>query len=141
MADKLLLSAVLICTAIVAVTSISCCQNDYPKPASQQLAPGKGLSLMTVMADPKEFLDREVELFVRYYKKGGLPCPLGPDYANFVIADVISYITLNKVWIPKEKAKKLDTLTEMEIIAVKVRVFAVDKENDPNLEVLRLAAE
>jgi hypothetical protein len=78
---------------------------------------------------------------VRYYKKGDLPCPLGDDYVNFIIADRVSYITLDKVWIKKDKAKILDTFQEMETVVMKARVFKVDREKDPNLEALEIVPE
>jgi hypothetical protein len=60
---------------------------------------------------------------------------------NFIIADRVSYITLNKVWIKKDKANILDSLKEMETIVMKARVFKVDKEKDPNLEALEIVKE
>ena len=93
------------------------------------------------MENPNKYLNQEIVFSVRYYKKGNLSCPLGSDYVNFVIADRVSYITLNKVWIKNEKAKQLDTLKEMETIVMKARVFKVDKEKDPNLEALEIVKE
>ena len=93
------------------------------------------------MENPNKYLNQEIVFSVRYYKKGNLPCPLGSDYVNFVIADRVSYITLNKVWIKNEKAKELDALKEMETIVMKARVFKVDKEKDPNLEALEIEKE
>ena len=101
----------------------------------------QNLTIVTLMENPNKYLNQEIVFSVRYYKKGNLPCPLGSDYINFVIADRVSYITLNKVWIKNEKAKELDTLKEMETIVMKARVFKVDKEKDPNLESLEIMKE
>ena len=66
---------------------------------------------------------------------------MGSDYVNFVIADRVSYITLNKVWMKTDRAKILDTLKDMETVVMKARVFKVDKEKDPNLEALEIVKE
>lgn len=78
---------------------------------------------------------------MRFFKKSDLPCPLGEDYTNFIIADMVSYITLNKVWMKNERAKILDSLKEMQTIVMKARVFRIDKEKDPNLEALEIVPE
>ncbi len=101
----------------------------------------ENLTIVTLMENPNKYLNREIVFSVRYYKKGNLPCPLGSDYVNLLIADRVSYITLNKVWIKNEKAKALDSLKEMETIVMKARVFKVDKEKDPNLEALEIVKE
>ncbi len=101
----------------------------------------QNLTIVTLMENPNKYLNHEIVFSVRYYKRGNLPCPLGSDYVNFVIADRVSYITLNKVWIKNEKAKVLDTLKEMETIVMKARVFKVDKEKDPDLEALEIVKE
>jgi hypothetical protein len=41
----------------------------------------------------------------------------------------------------KAKAAILETFKEMETVVIKVRVFNIDKEKDPNLEVLEIAKE
>ncbi len=99
------------------------------------------LTIVGLTENPTKFLDKEVVFSVRYYKKGDLPCPLGDDYVNFIIADRVSYITLNKVWIKSDKAKVLDDLKEMETIVMRARIFRVDKEKDPNLEALEIVRE
>jgi len=101
----------------------------------------ENLTIVGLMETPNKYLNREIVFSVRYYKKGKLPCPLGTDYVNFVIADRVSYITLNKVWIRSEKAKVLDTLKEMETVVMKARIFKVDREKDPNLEALEIVKE
>lgn len=99
------------------------------------------LTIVGLTENPNKFLDKEIVFSVRFYKKGDLPSPLGDDYTNFVIADRVSYITLNKVWIKSSQAKILDDLKEMETIVMKARVFRVDKEKDPNLEALEIVKE
>jgi len=101
----------------------------------------ENLTIVSLTENPNQFLNKDVVFSVRFYKKSDLPCPLGEDYVNFIIADRVSYITLNKVWMKKDKAKILDTLKEMETIVMKARVFAIDKEKDPNLEALEIAPE
>lgn len=99
------------------------------------------ITIVSLTENPSKFLNREIVFSVRYYKKSDLPSPLGDDYVNFIIADRVSYITLNKVWIKKDKASVLDSLKEMETIVMKARVFKIDKEKDPNLEALEVARE
>lgn len=101
----------------------------------------ESLTIVKLTDNPSNYLDKEIVFSVRYFKKGNLPCPLGDDYVNFVIADRVSYITLNKVWIKKEKAKVLDSFKEMETVVMKARVFRVDREKDPNLEALEIVPE
>ncbi|HMK34906.1 MAG TPA: hypothetical protein VK463_07570 [Desulfomonilaceae bacterium] len=101
----------------------------------------ENLTIVGLTENPGNYLNKEIVFSIRYYKKGDLPCPLGDDYVNFIIADRVSYITLNKVWINKDKAKVLDTLKEMQTIVMKARVFAVDKEKDPNLEAIEIIPE
>jgi len=90
---------------------------------------------------PKPYLNKEIVFSVRFFKKGDLPCPLGDDYVNFIIADRVSYITLDKAWMKTEKAKILDELKEMETIIMKAKVFKIDREKDPNLEALEIIRE
>ena len=101
----------------------------------------ENLTIVALMENPNKYLDKDIVFSVRYYKKGDLPCPLGPDYVNFIIADRVSYITLDKVWIKKDKAKVLDSFQEMETVVMKARVFKVDREKDPNLEALEIVPE
>lgn len=99
------------------------------------------LTIVNLMENPNNYLNKDIVFSVRFYKKGDLPCPLGEDYVNFSIADRVSYITLNKVWVKKEKAGMLDKLKEMETIVMKARVFKIDKEKDPNLEAIEITPE
>ncbi len=99
------------------------------------------LTIVGLTENPGKYLDKEIVFSVRYYKKGDLPCPLGEGFANFIIADRVSYITLNKVWMKKDKAQTLDSLKEMETIVMKAKVFRVDTEKDPNLEALEIVRE
>jgi len=101
----------------------------------------ENLTIVRLTDDPKKYLDKEIVFSVRYYKKGDLPCPLGDDYVNFIIADRVSYITLNKVWINKDKAEVLNSFKEMETVVMKARVFKIDREQDPNLEALEILPE
>ncbi len=101
----------------------------------------ENLTIVSLTENPNHYLNKEVVFSIRFYKKGDLPCPLGEDYENFTIADRVSYITLNKIWMKKDRAKVLDTLKEMETIVMKARVFAIDKEKDPNLEALEIVPE
>jgi hypothetical protein len=101
----------------------------------------ENLTIVSLTENPKNYLNKTIVFSIRFYKKGDLPCPLGEDYVNFAIADRVSYITLDKIWIRKDKAKVLDALKEMETIVMKARVFAIDKEKDPNLEALEIVPE
>ena len=101
----------------------------------------ENLTIVGLTENPKKYLDKEIVFSVRFYKKGDLPSPLGDDFVNFIIADRVSYITLNKVWMKSSKAKILDELKEMETIVMRARVFRVDKEKDPNLEALEIVKE
>lgn len=101
----------------------------------------ENLTIVGLTENPSKYLNKEIVFSVRYYKKGDLPCPLGDDYVNFIIADRVSYITLNKVWIKSDKATALNDLKEMETIVMRSKVFRVDKEKDPNLEALEIVKE
>ena len=101
----------------------------------------ENLTIVALMENPRKYLNKDIVFSVRFYKKGDLPCPLGDDYVNLIIADRVSYITLNKVWMKKDKEKLLEGLKEMETIIVKAKVFKIDREKDPNLEVLEIAPE
>lgn len=99
------------------------------------------LTIVSLQQDPAKYLNKDIVFSVKYYKKGDLPCPLGDDYVNFAIMDRVSYITLNKVWIKKDKAQVLDTLKDSDTIVMKARVFKVDSQKDPNLEALEIVPE
>jgi hypothetical protein len=99
------------------------------------------LTIVKLTENPNNYLNKDIVFSVRYYKKDDLPCPLGDNYVNFIIRDRISYISLNKVWIRKEKAGILDTLKENETIVMKAKVFKIDKEENPNLEALEIVKE
>jgi len=101
----------------------------------------ENLTIVGLTENPSKYLDKDITFSVRYYKKGDLPCPLGDDYVNLIIADRVSYITLDKVWMQKGKAKVIDSLKEMETVVMKARVFQVDKEKDPNLDVVEIVPE
>jgi len=101
----------------------------------------ENLTIVSLTEAPNKYLNREIVISVRYFKRGDLPCPLGEDYDNLIIADRVSYITLNKVWIKKQRAKVLDSLKEMETVIMRARVFKVDKEKDPNLEAIEIVPE
>lgn len=99
------------------------------------------LTIVKLTENPTNYLNKDIVFSVRYYKKGDLPCPLGDNYINIIIADRVSYITLSKVWIKKEKEGILNSLKEMETVVMKAKVFKIDKEKDPNLEVLEIDKE
>jgi hypothetical protein len=101
----------------------------------------ENLTIVALTTHPRKYLGKKIVISVRYYKRGGLPCPLGKDYVNLVIADRVSYILLNKVWIRKEKAHVLDSFKKMETVVMKAKVFKIDEEKDPNLEVLEMVPE
>ncbi len=99
------------------------------------------ITIVRLTESPEQFRDKEIVFSVRYYKKSNLPCPLGDDYVNFVIADRVSYITLDKIWIKKEEAGVLDSFKEMQTVVIKGRVFRIDDEKDPNIEALEIVPE
>jgi len=101
----------------------------------------ENLTIVKLIEKADTFLDKKVVISVRYFKKGDLPCPLGDDYVNFIIADRLTYITSNKVWIAKQKAAVLDTFKEMETVVMRARVFKVGAEKDPYLEALEIVPE
>jgi len=101
----------------------------------------ENLTIVKLIEKADKYLDKKVVISVRYYKKGDLPCPLGDDYVNFIIADRLTYITSNKVWIAKQKAAVLDTFKEMETVVMRARVFKVGAEKDPYLEALEMVPE
>jgi hypothetical protein len=99
------------------------------------------LTIVGLTENPAKHLGKEIVFSVRFYKKSDLPCPLGDNYVNFIIADRVSYITLNKVWMKKDRASVLDDLKEMETIIMRARVFKIDREKDPNLEAIEIVRE
>jgi hypothetical protein len=101
----------------------------------------ENLTIVKLTENPGSYLGKTVVLSVRYDKLGNLPCPLGPDFVNFVIADRVSKIALNKVWVRKEKASVLDSFKPMDTIVMKAKIFQVDREKDPNLEALEIVPE
>lgn len=101
----------------------------------------ENLTIVKLTENADAYLDKEVVILVRFYKKADLPCPLGEGYVNFIIADRVSYITLNKVWITKARASVLDSFKEMETIVMRARVFKVGAERDPYLEALQIVPE
>ena len=136
------MKASIVCVAclVASLTLAACSSLNYFKGGIYQSL-DENLTIVALIGNPNSYLNREIVFSVRYYKKGDLPCPLGSDYVNFVIADRVSYITLNKVWMKTDRAKILDTLKEMETVVMKARVFKVDKEKDPNLEALEIVKE
>lgn len=101
----------------------------------------ENLTIVGLTESPNFFLNKEVVMSVRFFEKSDLPCPLGEDYVNFIIADRVSYIMLNKVWMKKDKVQSLETLKKMDTIIMRARIFKVDKEKDPNLEALEIVKE
>ncbi len=134
------IGAAIVASIVMILVLVSCSALNFIKGGLYKEL-DENLTIVGLTENPNKYLNREIVFSVRYYKKGKLPCPLGSDYVNFVIADRVSYITLNKVWIKNERAKVLDTLSEMETIIMKARVFKVDKEKDPNLEALEIIKE
>ncbi|MCL5123148.1 MAG: hypothetical protein M1511_01335 [Deltaproteobacteria bacterium] len=125
---------------LVTMISIGCSPLNYIRGGIYRNL-DEDLTIVSLTENPSKYLNKDIVMSVRYFKKSDLPCPLGEDYVNFIIADRVSYITLNKVWMKKDKAQVLDSLKEMETIVMKARVFKVDKEKDPNLEVLKIVKE
>lgn len=101
----------------------------------------ESITIVRLTEFPERYQDKEIVFSVRYYKKSNLPCPLGENYVNFVIADRVSYITLDKIWIRKEEAGVLDSFEEMQTVVIKGRVFKIDDEKDPNIEALEIVPE
>jgi hypothetical protein len=101
----------------------------------------ESLTIVRLVEDPKKYLNKEIVFSVRYHQKGDLPCPLEGDYVNIVIADRVSYITLNKAWMKKDKADVLEKFKPNDTVVIKARVFDVDKEKDPDLEILEIKPE
>lgn len=130
-----LVAVLAVCSLMTACTAVRMLQGGIYRDLDADL------TIVKLTEDPNAYLNKDIVISVRFYKKGDLPCPLGEDYVNFLIADRVSYITLNKVWIAKEKAKVLDGLKEMQTIVMKARVFKVDREKDPNLEALEIVPE
>jgi hypothetical protein len=118
--------------SIACLALVACSSAKYLKGGMHRQL-DENLTIVGLTENPNNYLNKEIVFSIRFYKKGDLPCPLGEDYVNFTIADRVSYITLNKIWMRKDKAKVLEALKEMETIVMKARVFAIDKEKDPNL--------
>jgi hypothetical protein len=123
------------CTAITACAATKYLKGGIYKHLDEDL------TIAELQRDPSKYLNKDFVFSVRYNKKGELPCPLGEDYVNFSIADRISYILHDKVWIKRQSAKILDNLKEMETIVMKARVFKIDAQKDPNLEALEIVPE
>jgi len=132
--------SILAAVAIIGILTTACIPLRFLKGGLHRSV-DENLTIVGLTQDPKKYLEKEIVFSVRYYKKGDLPCPLGPNYINIIIADRVSYITLNKVWIRKDRASVLDTLKEMETVIMKARIFAVDSAKDPNLETLQIVKE
>ncbi|MBM3298583.1 MAG: hypothetical protein FJY85_01355 [Deltaproteobacteria bacterium] len=130
-----LVGILVLCTALVACGATRYLRGGIHRHLDEDL------TVAELQRDPSKRLHKEFVFSVRYNKKGHLPCPLGEDYVNFSIADRISYILHDKVWIKKEKAKILDSLKEMETIVMKARVFKIDAQKDPNLEAMEIVPE
>jgi hypothetical protein len=99
------------------------------------------ITIVELTDHPEKYLNKTIVFSVRFFKKGDLPCPLGEGYVNLVIADRVSYITLDKVWMKKDKAGILDELKEMETIIMRAKIFKVDGPVNPNLEALEIIRE
>ncbi len=101
----------------------------------------ESLTIVRLIEDPKKYLNKDIVFSVRYREKGTLPCPLEGEYVNIIIADRVSYIVLDKVWIAETKADQLDKFKMNDTVVMKAKLFRIDKEKDPNLEVLEIAPE
>ncbi|MBM4329586.1 MAG: hypothetical protein FJ118_20795 [Deltaproteobacteria bacterium] len=130
-----------LCVVLIACSALAACSAVNFMRGGIYRDLNEDLTIVRLTEQPQRFLDKQIVFSVRYYKKGELPCPLGEDYTNFIIADRVSYITLNKVWIKKDKAAILGSLKEMETVVMKARVFKVDEARDPNLEALEIVRE
>jgi hypothetical protein len=130
-----------LCVVLMACSALAACSALNIMRGGVYRELNEDLTIVGLTRQPQRYLDKQIVFSVRYYKKGELPCPLGEDYINFIIADRESYYTLNKVWIKKDKADILGSLKEMETIVLKARVFKVDEARDPNLEALQIVRE
>ncbi|MFH0821308.1 MAG: hypothetical protein V2B18_01045 [Pseudomonadota bacterium] len=135
MADNRLVPILLACAVINACSAVKFTRSGIHRDLDEQL------TIVRLTEAPQKHLDKEIVISVRYYRKGDLPCPLGPDYVNFVIADRVSYIMLNKAWIPKDKAAVLDGFKEMDTVVMKAKVFKIDEGKDPNLLAMEIVPE
>jgi hypothetical protein len=140
MKHSMTINRLILTGALLSVLFTGCSPLNYMKGGIYRNL-NEDLTIVSLTENPSKFLNKEIVISVRFYKKSDLPSPLGDDYVNFIIADRVSYITLNKVWIKKDKANILDSLKEMETIVMKARVFKVDKEKDPNLEAFEIVKE
>jgi hypothetical protein len=127
MKHSMTINRLILTGALLSVLFTGCSPLNYMKGGIYRNL-NEDLTIVSLTENPSKFLNKEIVISVRFYKKSDLPSPLGDDYVNFIIADRVSYITLNKVWIKKDKANILDSLKEMETIVMKARVFKVDKE-------------
>jgi hypothetical protein len=101
----------------------------------------EAITISSLTEKPEKFLDKEFVFSVRYFKTGKLPCPLGTGYVNLLIADRVSYITLDKAWMKEDRAGTLGSLKENETVLMRARVFQIDQQKDPNIEVLEIVPE
>ncbi|MEW6348607.1 MAG: hypothetical protein AB1646_06065 [Thermodesulfobacteriota bacterium] len=101
----------------------------------------ESLTIVTLIKDPKKYLNKEIVISVRYGEKGTLPCPLEGEYVNIIIKDRVSYIAFDKVWMKETKADELEKFKANDTVVMRVKVFRIDKEKEPNLEVLEIAPE
>ncbi len=101
----------------------------------------ESLTIVYLTEHSKKYLNKTIVFSVRYQQKGGLRCPLEGDYVNIILADRISRITLDKVWIRKDKEYIVDNFKKDDTVVVKAKVFEVDSAKNPNLEVLEMVPE
>lgn len=132
---KLPLIALTLCWLLSACSTINYLKGGMHRDLNEDI------TIVDLTEHPKEYLNKTIVFSVRFFKKGDLPCPLGDDYVNLIIADRVSYITLNTVWMKKDKAGILNELKEMETIIMKAKVFKIDPKEDPNLEALEIIRE
>jgi hypothetical protein len=132
---KLLLTVLVLCWLLPACSAVKYLKGGMYRDLNEDI------TIVGLTENPKTYLNKEIVFSVRFFKKGDLPCPLGENYVNLIIADRVSYITLNKVWMKQDKAKILDELKEMETIIMRAKVFKIDREKDPNLEAVEIVRE
>ncbi len=101
----------------------------------------ESLTIVKLHEDPKKYLNKDIVFSVRFREKGTLPCPLEGEYLNIIIADRVSRIPLDKVWMKETKAGQLDKFKKDDTVVMRANVFRIDKEKDPNLEVIEIAPE
>ncbi len=138
-----------VCVSLVCLSIAACASVTKFMKGGLHRQLDENLTIVRMVENPKKYLNREIVFSVRYYKKAdkesAIICPLaeetGKEYVNFIIADRVSYIMLNKIWIEKDKEHLLDSFDEMETVVMKARVFAVDEQKDPNLLALDIVPE